>query len=312
MSGLEPGNYDVLIESAKFKLVHEPALVLQADQTARLDAKLEVGSNTEEVTVTAEVGALHTETSDKGDVVGAVEIAEMPLNGRDFNDLVFNIAGVSPSEEGSKGSSFVANGVRADATNVVVDGLNNTNPRDAGAEATPPLDALQEFKVQTSNYSAEYGRLAGPVINLVIKKGTNKFRGSIFEFVRNDAFDARYHFDAPGVKSELRRNQFGATIGGPVLIPHLYNGHDKTFFLFSWESYRQTNAVPTVTTVPSLLERAGDFSQSFNVKTQLPFAPNQLLDTFGGAHTACAPTNGGPHGTGNYIPASCLIRLGSR
>ena len=155
----------------------------------------------------------------------------MPLDGRDFNDLVFNVAGVSTAEEGGKGSEFVANGVRSDQTNVQVDGINNTNPRDSTAEAAPPLDALQEFKVQTSNYSAEFGRVAGPVINLSIKKGGNVLHGSLFEFVRNDLFDAGNYFDVPGTHSELRRNQFGGTMGGPIYIPHIYNGHDKTFFL---------------------------------------------------------------------------------
>jgi len=306
VSALDPGNYDVLIEAPNFKPVHEAHLVLEADQSARLDAALVVGSTTQEVEVTTEVGALHTETSDKGDVIAPVEIAEMPLNGRDFNDLVFNVAGVMPAEEGSKGSSFVANGVRSDATSVMVDGLNNTNPRDAGAEATPPLDALQEFKVQTSNYSAEYGRVAGPVINLVVKKGTNKLKGSIFEFVRNDLFDARNHFDAVGTKSELRRNQFGGTLGGPVFIPRLYDGHNKTFFLFSWESYRDIDAHNQFSTVPTPAERSGDFSKSFNPNTgktlQGPTAssPNGELQDLLGDKTCVTP---GPSGLGNYIPA---------
>jgi hypothetical protein len=289
VSALTPGNYDVLIVAPNFKEVHEPALTLEADQTARLDVQLVVGSTHEEVTVTMEIGTLNTETSDKGDVVSETEIAETPLNGRDFNDLVFNVGGVMPSEEGSKGSEFVANGARSDSSSVYVDGLNNTNPRDATAEATPPLDALQEFKVQTSNYSAEYGRMAGPVVNLVIKKGGNKLKGSVFEFVRNDIFDARNHFDAPGTQSELRRNQFGGTAGGPIFIPHFYNGHDKTFFMFSWESYRDVNASNELSTVPTALERSGDFSQSFDSITSKTFTTNQLKDELG--NSACAVNN---------------------
>ena len=188
-----------------------------------------------------------------------------------------------------KGSEFVANGVRSDQTNVQVDGINNTNPRDSTAEAAPPLDALQEFKVQTSNYSAEFGRVAGPVINLSIKKGGNVLHGSLFEFVRNDLFDAGNYFDVPGTHSELRRNQFGGTMGGPIYIPHIYNGHDKTFFLLSAESYRQVSGSNDIGIVPSLLERAGDFSQSFNTFTGVAFNTPVPSTTPGGQPTAPLP-----------------------
>ena len=226
--------------------------MLQAEQTARLDVVLLPGSVTTEVKVTTEVGVLNTENGEKGDVISPVEISEMPLDGRNFSDLVFNIAGVAPAEEGTKGSPFVAAGTRSDSTSIIVDGLNNTNPRDSTSEAAPPLDALQEFKVATSGYSAEYGRVAGPVVNLVIKKGGNTLHGSFFEYVRNDLFDAGNYFDVPGSHSELRRNQFGGTVGGPVYIPHLYNGHDKTFFLVSEESYRDVAGSNSIGVVPTL------------------------------------------------------------
>ncbi len=269
---LKPDSYSVKVTMQGFKETTKPAIVLETGQTARFDVVLNVGAVSEVVTVTTEVGALHTDTSDKGDVISPVEISEMPLDGRDFNDLVFNVGGVSTAEEGSKGSEFVANGVRSDQTNVMVDGVNNTNPRDSTAEATPPLDALQEFKVQTSNYSAEYGRVAGPVINLEIKKGSNKIKGSVFEFVRNDRFDAGNYFDVPGTHSELRRNQFGASVGGPVFIPHLYNGHNKTFFFVSEESYRQVQGINDISIVPTLAERKGDFSKSFDTNTGTLFS----------------------------------------
>src|SRR5258708_1473648 len=234
ISNLPPGAYDVTIEKSGFKLLRESNLELQVEQTARLDAQLEVGTATQSIEVKAEVPLLNTETSSRGDVISSREITEMPLNGRDFNDLAFLVAGVQPAEQGGKGSPYVVNGARADASNVVIDGLNDQNPRDAGAQARPPLDSLQEFRLLTSGYSAEYGRLAGGVINMVLKSGGNQLHGSVFEFVRNDFFDARNFFDAG--KSELRRNQFGATVGGPVSIPKLYSGRDRTFFLISWES----------------------------------------------------------------------------
>jgi outer membrane receptor protein involved in Fe transport len=271
VADLPPGTYDVTISKPSFKEDEQPMVTLETGQTARFDATLVVGAITEIVTVTTKVGALNTETSDKGDTVSPLEISEMPLDGRDFNDLVFNIAGISPAEEGTKGSEFVGNGVRSDQTNIVVDGINNTNPRDGTAEAAPPLDSLEEFKVQTSGYSAEYGRVAGPVVNLTIKKGGNVLKGSFFEFVRNDLFDAGNYFDVPNTKSELRRNQFGGTIGGPVSIPHLYNGHDKTFFLLSEESYRQVQGMDAIGIVPSLEERMGNFADSYNTFTGVKF-----------------------------------------
>jgi hypothetical protein len=278
VSGLDPSTYDVTISKAGFQEVENQSVTLEALQTARFDATLPVGSVTQEVKVTEEVGALNTENGEKGDVISPVEISEMPLDGRDFSDLVFNVAGVAPSEEGTKGSPFVAGGARSDASSIIVDGMNNTNPRDSTAEATPPLDALQEFKVSTSNYSAEYGRVAGPVVNLVIKKGGNTLHGSIFEFVRNDLFDGSNYFDVPGTHSELRRNQFGATIGGPVYIPHIYNGHNKTFFLISEESYRDVAGSNSIGVVPSLRERAGNFTESINTYTGNPLPSNYLTD----------------------------------
>jgi len=278
ISGLDPSTYDVIISKPSFQEVENPTIMLEALQTARFDAVLPIGSVSQEVKVTTEVGALNTENGEKGDVISPVEISEMPLDGRNFSDLVFNVAGVAPSEQGTKGSPFVAGGARSDATSIIVDGMNNTNPRDSTAEATPPLDALEEFKVSTSGYSAEYGRVAGPVVNLVIKKGGNTLHGSVFEFLRNDLFDGGNYFDVPGTHSELRRNQFGGTISGPVYIPHIYNGHNKTFFLVSEESYRDVAGSNSIGVVPTLLERAGNFTHSINTFTGLPLPSNYLSD----------------------------------
>src|ERR1035438_1340979 len=121
--------------------------------------------------------------------------------------------------------------------------------------------------MQTSGFSAEYGRLAGGVVTMALKTGGNDLHGSGFEYVRNHFFDARNFFDVQ--TAELRRNQFGATVSGPVIIPKLYNGHDKTFFLFSWESYRQVSGATDLGVVPSVLERNGDFSQSYDATGKL-------------------------------------------
>jgi outer membrane receptor protein involved in Fe transport len=295
---LPPGNYEIRVEKAGFKQLRETSLELQADQTARVDVTLEVGAVTQTIDVQAVAPVLNTENATRGDVIAPNEISEMPLNGRDFNDLAFMVAGVQSAEQSAKGSPYVVNGARADASNVTIDGLNDFNPRDAGAQAQPSLDALQEFKMQTSGYSAEYGRLAGGVVTMALKSGGNDIHGSIFEFVRNDLFDARNFFDA--AKSELRRNQFGSTVTGPLSIPKLYDGHNRTFFVASWESYRQVSGSTDLGVVPSLLERQGDFSQSYNATGQLILLKDPL------ATGSCTTTSAAACFPGNKIPQSRL------
>jgi outer membrane receptor protein involved in Fe transport len=297
VSALAPGFYEVTFDKAGFKKVIEQKLELQADQSARVDLELTVGAVTEAVEVSAETTLLNTETSSRGDVVTPTEIAEIPLNGRNFSDLVFNIAGVGPAEQSYKGSPYVMNGARADASGILIDGINDQTPRDASPQAQPPLDALQEFKLLSSGYSAEYGRLAGGQVQMVLRSGANRVYGEVFEYLRNDAMDARNFFDG-AVKSELRRNQYGGQLGGPVFIPKLYNGHDKTFFLFSWESYRAVAGDNSIGVVPSLLERQGNFTQSVTATGAPIFVKDPLLK---GSCTATVTTACFP---GNIIPAA--------
>ena len=265
---LEPGTYSVTIAKAGFQGQKQDRLELQADQTARLDVALKVGDVSVSVSVGAsDVGLLNTDTSSKGDVITPVEIAAMPLNGRDFNDLAYTVAGVQPAEKGAKGAPYVANGSRADSSGVYIDGINDENPRDAGSQISPPLDSIQEFKMETSGYTAQYGRLSGSVVNLAIKSGGNRIHGSIFDYIRNDYFDApNYNFTStPLVKNKLRQNQFGGDFSGPISIPHIYNGHDRSFFQLSLESVRLIKGTNSLSIVPTLLERSGDFSQSIPV-----------------------------------------------
>src|SRR3954471_2427859 len=292
---LAPGNYEVSVEKTGFKLLRQEHLVLQVGQTARVDASLQLGSTSQSVDVEAVVPLVNTETAARGEVIAPAELTQMPLNGRDFNDLAFMVPGVQAAEQGSKGSPYVVNGARADASNVTIDGFNDQNPRDAGAQARPPLEALQEFKLQTSGYSAEYGRLAGGVVTMALKSGGNLLHGAVFEYLRNDLFDARNFFDA--VKSKLRRNQFGASFTGPVVIPRLYDGHDKTFFLASWESFRGVAGSSQLGVIPSDLERQGDFSQSFGSNGKLVALKDPL------STAACTAAGGPGCFPGNVIPA---------
>ena len=240
LPNLTPGIYEVIVEKEGFRRVQQKSLELQVQQTARLDVQLEVGAVAESIEVTAAAPVLNTENAVKGDVVVNQEIVEMPLNGRSISDLAFMVPEVADAGDANSGSGMAINGARNDNTNFVIDGINNNDLREGGSLASVPLDSVQEFKMQTSGYPAESGKLAGGVMTVALKTGGNRVHGSLFEFLRNDKFDAR-NFFADG-KDKLRRNQFGASLDGPVYIPKLYNGRDRTFFMFTWESYRQETA----------------------------------------------------------------------
>ncbi|MDQ6676250.1 MAG: carboxypeptidase regulatory-like domain-containing protein [Acidobacteriota bacterium] len=301
---LNPDTYEITVEKAGFKLLRESGLELEVDQTARLDLKLDIGSVEDSVEVKAESPVLNTESAARGAVITSREMVEVPLDGRDFGDLVFLVTGVGRKAQNAQGSNFSVNGTRSDNVNFVIDGFNDRNPRGGGAEARPNLDAMQEFKVQTTGYPAEYGRLAGGVVNMVLKSGTNDVHGALFEFVRNDLLDARTFFDAK--KSELRRNQFGATVGGPVYLPRIYHGRNRSFFLFSWESSRQVLGMNRIGVVPTLPARTGDFSSAKDplgnpILLHDPLAAG-TCDTKSKA--ACFP--------GNKIPANRLDGVAGR
>ncbi len=259
---LERGSYEITVEKQGFRKMSRTGIVLEASQVARIDVEMQVGAVADSISVMADAPPLNTENGSKGDVVVSQEIHEMPLPGRDFSDLAYLVAGVDRRQDSGQGSSFVINGARGDNTNFLVDGFTSRSVRDANIQMRPSLDALQEFKIQTSGYSAEYGKLAGGVMSMVLKSGGNRLHGVFSEYLRNDVFDARNFFDPD--KSKLRQNQFGATLDGPVFIPKVYDGRNKTFFLYSWESYRTTSGDSRRGRVPTAIERAGDFTQTLD------------------------------------------------
>ncbi|MFB3827297.1 MAG: carboxypeptidase regulatory-like domain-containing protein [Bryobacteraceae bacterium] len=298
-ANLDPGNYRVTVEKEGFRKLDERGVTLQIDQTVRLEFVLQVGSVTETVEVQATVPLLNTDSATKGDVIVSREMLDIPLDGRDFADMAYLVPGVGQKAQGGNGSNFAVNGARTDNTNFIVDGFNNQNPRGGSAQARPPIDSMMEFKTQTTGYSAEYGRLAGGTINMVLKTGTNRLHGTVFEFLRNDVFDARNFFDPQ--RTKLRRNQFGAVLDGPVYLPRLYDGRNRTFFLFDWEGYRQVTGNSRIGRVPTLAERQGDFTQSLDVDGQ----PAKLADPMsGGPSGSCAAGKIGYCFPGNVIPAS--------
>lgn len=284
VTNLVPGRYNVGVSKEGFQSARQAGIELQMEQAARLEFHLQVGAVSESVEVTASAPAVNTENAVKGEVMVSKEIVEMPLDGRNISDLAYLTPGVAAAPAGALGSPFNINGARGDNTNFVLDGFNDQNARAASMKVSPSLEALDEFKMQTTGYSAEYGRLAGGVMNMVLKTGTNQLHGSLFEFVRNDIFDARNSFDPS--KAPLRRNQFGGMLTGPVVIPKLYNGRNKTFFLFSWETFLQRIGDVALGIVPTAAQRTGDFSAFGPLKDPLATGTCSAAN-----RAACFPNN---------------------
>src|SRR5215471_135678 len=193
---LNPGAYELTAVKEGFRAVRETGIVLETGQTLRADLILEVGPISQTLSVSASVAALHTDNGTiKGDVILQEEIQDIPLIGRDFTELALLVPGVVPNAQGGAGSFASINGARGDNTNFVVDGFDDRSIRGAAAQFRPNIDAMQEFKMEVSGYSAEYGKMAGGVLNMTLKTGANRPHGSLFEYVRNDKFDARAYFD---------------------------------------------------------------------------------------------------------------------
>ena len=253
---LIPGTYELVVSSEGFRRFIRPNLELETGQQVRLDVELELGAITESVTVTSAAPSINLERGAvKGDVIVYEEIQDLPLEGRDFTNLAFLVPGVMPRGP-ARGSFASINGARGDQTNFYVDGVSNRDPVNGGAQVRPPLDAVEEFRVETSGFSAEYGGFSGGIIGLTMRSGTNQFHGSAFEYLRNEVFDARGFFDEERLR--LRRNQFGGTLGGPIL-------RNKSFFLASVEGRVQSIGRTRLGNVPTELERMGDFSQSLDL-----------------------------------------------
>jgi len=261
---LPVGNYRVECESKGFRRFVSEVIRLDADQTRQAQIVMQVGETTESIQVTGAIGLVETIGSTIRETVDEKRITELPLNGRNPLQLQLLLPGVVPSVGGAnlaQNGTISINGARGTSNNYLLDGGDNNDPQISVASLVPNPDALEEFSILTNNYSAEYGRNGGGVINAITKSGTNQLRGSAYEFVRNDAVDARNFFSL--LHPKLRRNQFGASVGGPVTIPRVYQGRDRTFFFFSYEGVRQRQAATVSNLVaPTALERRGDFSQS--------------------------------------------------
>ena len=263
---LEPGNYAIKIESPNFKAISNPNIVLETQQSLRYDAVLQPGAVSETVTVQDVPSAINTETSSKGEVITQRQVQDLPLNGRNFTDLALLVPGVYPRPtDDDQGEGVATAGTRTDAANFILDGVVNKSDRNGSVGVNTSIDSIREFKVETSTYTAEYGRSAGAQINVVSKSGGNKFHGGVFDYLRNDIFDANNFFTAPGESKSLLRNQFGGTLGGPMPFFNFGEGGptfttNRTFFFVSYEGTRQRRSESRVTTAPRANWLQGDFS----------------------------------------------------
>lgn len=271
---LAPGQYTLLAEKQGFASTKQSDILLQVGDKMTLDLRLEIGTTSTQVEVNDAPPLVNTNSPSLGQVIENRRIIELPLNGREPFSLAALAPGVVPPPPGGfvhqGGAVPSINGASNFTSEVTLDGVPNTTPRNAGPNNfliyTPSVDAVSEFKVETNSLSAEYGRFNGGVISVVMKSGTNDLHGTAYEFLRNSAFDANSWFNnrAGIALGSLRRNQFGFTLGGPVVLPKIYDGHNRTFFFVDYEGFREVQLAPSTFTVPTARERAGDFSQTLN------------------------------------------------
>lgn len=311
---LLPGNYKVSVQKAGFANAVANNITLVVAQQARINLALKPGETTEVVEVSASAVALDTDTSSVTQTISERQMSELPINGRNFTTLLFVGAGAvqTVGEQGqmrqSEGNAISLNGGRPESNNYTLDGLMNTDT----ALNTPAVilsqDAIQEFKVQDGTYSAEYGFSANQV-NIVSKSGGNQYHASIFEFDRNDFFNAIPHqslTNTSSIQKEYRDNQFGYVLSGPVTIPKIYSGHDRTFFLANYEGERRINGGSLTAYVPTAAELGGDFSGA-----NLPAFGTAACTANLAASLNCMPVDpvtGQPF-SGNKISSSRFSRL---
>jgi hypothetical protein len=261
---LQVGPYSVTASAPGFQSQSQTGIALEVQQRLNIPFKLVVGQATQNVVVTTAPLALQTETSSLGQVITSSTMTNLPLDGRDYTQLASLSTGVVSTAVGTNGNtggntsgrsnSFSADGTRGTLNNFLLDGIDNNSNDYGGVLLRTSVDAIEQFKVQTNSYSAEFGRSGGAVINAVIKSGTNQYHGSLFEFFRNSALDARDYFESPSArKSSFKQNQFGGTIGGPII-------RGKLFWFGDYQGTSIHQPKTFISTVPTAAERTGDFS----------------------------------------------------
>ena len=287
---LQPGSYSITAGAKSFRTTILSGIVLQVDQKARVDLSLEIGQAVETIEVTSEAPLTDTESASVGTVIDNRKVLDIPLNGRQFYSLALLVPGTYPPVQGSTNAfrgGFNVAGSSEIANNFTLNGISNNNAAVNAPALWPSIDAIQEFKLLTGVYTAEYGHSSGGQVVVTTKSGTNQYHGTGFEFLRNQALDAKNYFTPSGPTPAFKRNQFGVTAGGPIV-------RDKTFFFFSYEGLRLAQQVTSLTTVPTDAMKAGDFSSLLALAS-----PVKVLD----------PTTSQPF-TGNIIPQSRFSAAG--
>ena len=276
---LPVGHYRLVIAAKGFQEYVQDGITLNVNETASVSPHLAIGSQQEQVVVDADAQLIEPTVTSMGKVVEQRELEDLPLNGRNFAQLGLLQPGVVPLTPGMteaggslrNGQAYAVNGQRPESNNFLIDGANNFNGIDGGFVLKPPVDAISEFRIITHSANAEFGGALGSTTNLVTRSGTNQLHGALWEFLRNDAVDANNYFAQ--TKEPLKQNQFGATIGAPIK-------KDKTFVFGFYEGFRNRQGETALTTVPSVRERTGDFSelpyQLFNVFANAPYPGNQV------------------------------------
>jgi hypothetical protein len=289
---LPVGHYQLQGEAKGFQRYVQQGITLNVNETATIPVHLVVGAETQQVRVMADAQLIQGTVTSLGKTVSGREVLDLPLDGRNFTQLGLLQPGVVPltpglAEAGGSlraGQAYAVNGQRPESNDFLIDGANNFNGVDGGFVLKPPVDAITEFKILTHNANAEFGNSLGSTTNIITRSGTNTFHGALWEFLRNDAFDATNYFAT--TTEPLKQNQFGGTIGGPIR-------KDKTFFFGYYEGFRNRQGETDSSTVPSVNERQGDFSavcpegftggschnpnhQLFNVFLKQPYPNNQF------------------------------------
>ena len=255
---LHLGKYEMTASAPGFATEIKKDIEVRVQDRLNIDFTLSPGQTTTTVTVEGGAPILQTEETSVGQVVSQETMENLPLNGRNYIQLATLAAGTSPSQRGAERDTFIANGAREIQNTYLLDGIDNKNKivgfdSSAAQAIEPVLDGVQEFKVQTSTFSAEFGQAAGAVVNVTMRSGTNEYHGSAWDYIRNSFFDAKPYFQVLGQKPDYNQNQFGATFGAPIK-------KDKTFFFGSWQSLRSVDEAPQLATVPTLQQRAGIFT----------------------------------------------------
>jgi len=338
------GTYDITVSAPGFKTTTLTGIAVQVATTTALDLKLTPGTVSESVVVTADTPTVESESADIGTVVGTKQILDLPLAlgstvqaMRSPEAFVYLTPGaVGPGSDSGNGGTFESkiSGGQNYGTEVLLDGASMTRSENGSSfdETAPSVDALSEFKVLTSTIPAEFGQTTGGVESFNTKAGTNRYHGEVYDIFRNDDLDANTWGNNFELSQGLpystfrtpldKQNDYGGTLGGPFIIPHVYNGRDRTFFFFSWEQYRQTVGGTQTSTVPTQAELGGDFSATLDTANVLgtnpcdgtPIYQGEIFDpattqTVGGVECRTAFMNE-PGSTGNVIPSTRFSTVG--